>query len=74
MTEKYNKTTEGKGYISGDFDCWCIHAVPFDEWRKTCGRDDDIYPSHFFPEEVNKLDEPYVKYKITVEVIIVDES
>ena len=24
------KITEGEGYISGDYECWCINPLPFD--------------------------------------------
>lgn len=75
------KTTEGVGYISGDYECWCIHPVPFDEWKD---RDlfevrkelpDSIYPSDLFPLALD-LDfekdgfdyDRKVRYKVTVEV------
>lgn len=33
---KFTKITEGRGYIGGDYECWCINPVPFDEINKLC--------------------------------------
>ncbi len=79
---KAKKVTEGEGYISGDWECWCIHDVPFKEWKErvlNCIRNDGsespegVYPFDFFPPDL-ELDEDgfdydkKIKYKVTVEV------
>lgn len=47
------KETEGEGYVSGDYECWCIHPVPFDEWKELDARTElSVYPSDFFPPDL----------------------
>ena len=70
------KTTEFVGYISGDYECFCLSKIPFEEWIKleanrkyeSCDMFDPmlLYPSYFFPEECKN---GKWEFKITVEAI-----
>ena len=56
----WTRKTEGTGYVSGDYECWCIHPVPFEEWCKQRHErrendavedlEDSVYPSDLFPQ------------------------
>ena len=81
---KAKKVTEGEGYVSGDYECWCIHDVPFDavqermrSWLDKDGEGEEppesVYPPDFFPSSdwLDGVGFNYtrkVRYKITVEV------
>jgi len=76
------KVTEFTGYISGDYECFCLSKIPFEEWvekerKRVCKRKvvypdpDLLYPDDFFPEEA---EEKLCKFKITVEVEEVAEK
>lgn len=81
---KAKKITEGEGYVSGDYECWCIHDIPFEAvqkrmrvWLNNDGEGDEppegVYPSNLFPKS-GWLDgkgfnyKKKVRYKVTVEV------
>ena len=69
---KKEKVTEFEGFLSGDFECFCLSKVPFKEWLKvtqqrSIPRYPDpllLYPSDFFPEGCKN---GKWKFKITVE-------
>lgn len=87
---KAKKVTEGEGYVSGDYECWCIHDVTFNEvqvrtrkWLDSRGEDgmppESVYPSDFFPESIKNDTEGFdyskkVRYKIIVEVEHIQSS
>lgn len=78
---KYVKITEGEGYIGGDYECWCINPVPFDEITSIEDHDkwlelDDkrVYPDDFTPDELEEYEEPKVRYKIIFEVEIIEST
>ena len=69
------KETTFEGYLSGDYECFCLSKVPFEEWTKIKterSKKKDypwpdpllIYPDQFFPEET---EEGKWKFKITVD-------
>ena len=84
--KKFVKITEGEGYIGGDYECWCINPVPFETmtrfprdsettWSEYLELDDKrVYPDTFVPDELETFDEPRVKYRVTFEVILVEEE
>lgn len=59
------KVTDFVGYLSGDFECFCLSKVPFEEWWKWHRKHEalTLYPSHFFPEECKKG-----RWKFTISV------
>jgi len=81
MRRKWRKVTEGEGYVSGDYECFCIHPMPFDEWRKASGeeRHKSIYPEDLFPPRIYLPGDDgvdysrKVRYKVVVEVEELDE-
>jgi len=58
------KVTEFTGYVSGDYECFCLSKITFKKWRKA--QDDSVllYPNEFFSD---KMQEGKWKFKITVE-------
>lgn len=69
MKKIYKKVTEGEGYISGDYEHWCIHPVPFEHWKvadEVVMHDGEfitvipyyiensIYTGYFVPEEIQE--------------------
>ena len=85
---KASKITEGEGYVSGDYECWCIHDIPFEKvqermhtWLTEEGDEppESVYPSDMFPqsETLNKKGFDYskkIRYKVTVEVEHVEDD
>lgn len=81
----FKKVTEGEGYISGDYECWCINPLPFNQMNDASSDDwidlDDerVYPDEFVPLEFedvvsrNKGKKPKVKYRVTFEIEFLDE-
>ena len=70
------KTTEFVGYVSGDYECFCLSKIPFEEWvevRRERSKKEEypypdpllMYPGEFFPEVCNN---GKWAIKITVEV------
>ena len=69
------KETEFEGYVSGDYECFCLSKVPFDQWTKIQHKRMKagdypypdpllLYPNDFFPKEAR---EGKWRFKITVE-------
>ena len=69
---KLKKITEFEGYVSGDYECFCLSKVPFEEWARRERTEINVvypdplllYPNAFFPE---KTKQGKWKFKITVE-------
>ncbi len=69
--------TKFEGYISGDYEGFCLSKIPFKEWAKQLSKnqnkdEDLLYPNAFF----KGLDDDHnIKYrfKITVEAKLIKE-
>ena len=75
------KVTEFVGFMSGDFECFCLSRIPFKDWVKKpgCYPDPDLlYPDELFPVECNEdeglEDRQLWEFKITVEAVRVNDK
>lgn len=85
--KQVTKITEFEGYISGDYECFCLSKIPFKEWAKLNDmrklsakgirkREEYLesvllYPNTFFPEDAK---DKKCRFKISVEVTILTED
>ena len=65
------KVTEFEGYVSGDYECFCLSKIPFSKWKKTQKEDVLLYPDDFFPAGARGRK---CKFRITVEAEIVSSE
>ena len=62
------RVTNFEGFMSGDYECFCLSRIPFEEWvkKERLPEDDEVllkYPNSFFPKGCNKG-----KWKFTITV------
>jgi len=62
------RVTNFEGFVSGDFECFCLSRIPFEDWSKKerSYEEDEVllkYPNSFFPEGCNEG-----KWKFTITV------
>jgi hypothetical protein len=73
---KQEKKTEFTGYLSGDYESFCLSKIPFDEWVKVDAENKDLndelllYPSDFFS---SGWKDKKMKFTIIVKAELVEE-
>lgn len=87
---KKSKVTEGVGYLSGDYECFCLSKIPFEEWTQKhqellgsglsgkgwdkIGELDEKNLSYPNDWFPKGFDDKKVRYRITIELEEVEET